>query len=189
MNIENSQLDSQCLNDLKKQNRFPIIEYDLLPIFNQYKKILKIKNKLALANLKARIRMNVLYNIALENNLIVAGTGNADELYMGYFTKYGDGGCDILPIAYLNKSQIFTAANLLNLPLSIIKREPTASLYDGQTDEKEIGVTYNEIDKFLLGKTINMKALKIIKNLHKKNLHKLNLPVKPGNKFYEQTNH
>lgn len=183
MDIENSKQDIQCLSDLQKQNRFPILEFNLLPIFNQFKKNLKLKNPLSLANLKARIRMNTLYAIAQENNLLVAGTGNADELYMGYFTKYGDGGCDILPIARLNKSQIFTAANLLNLPSSIIEREPTASLYGGQTDEKEMGVTYNEIDKFLLGKKINSKAAKIIKDFHKKNLHKLCLPIKPDKKF------
>jgi NAD+ synthase len=162
---------------------FPIIEFNLLPIFNQYKKTLKTKSALALANLKARIRMATLYAIAQENNLLVAGTGNADELYMGYFTKYGDGGCDLLPIAHLNKSQIFTIANLLKLPLSIIQREPTASLYDGQTDEKEMGVTYQEIDKFLSGKKINNNSLKVIHDSHRKNIHKLNMPIKPDQHF------
>ena len=179
LDINNSTLDKQCLKDLKKQNLYPVIEFDALPIFNQYKKIIKAKNTLALANLKARIRMSILYSIAQENNLLVAGTGNADELYMGYFTKYGDGGCDILPIAHLNKTQIFTIANLLKLPFSIIKREPTASLYDGQTDEKEMGVSYQEIDKFLSGKKIELSSLKIIKNHHSRNIHKLNMPIKP----------
>lgn len=183
MNIENSKLDLQCLNDLKKQNQYPIMEFNLLSVYQQYKKILKVKNKLALANLKARIRMSCLYTIAQENNLLVAGTGNADELYMGYFTKYGDGGCDILPIAHLNKSQISIAANLLKLPSSIINRAPTASLYDGQTDEKEMGVTYNDIDNFLDGKKIDKKAMQIIKQYHQQNLHKFNLPVKPDKKI------
>jgi NAD+ synthase len=183
MDINNSQLDKQCLSDLKKQKRFPIIEFNLLSVFNQYKKVLKVKSELSLVNLKARIRMSALYCIAQQNNLLVAGTGNADELYLGYFTKYGDGGCDMLPLAYLNKSQIFTVARILNLPDSIINREPTASLYDGQTDEKEMGVTYNEIDNFLLGKRINLRSTKIIKDLHKKNIHKLSLPIRPDKKF------
>jgi NAD+ synthase len=183
MDIRNSSLDFKCLNDLQKQKRFPIIEFNLLPIFNQYKKMLKIKNALALANLKSRLRMVNLYALAQENNLLVAGTGNADELYMGYFTKYGDGGCDILPIAHLNKTQIFNIAKILELPSSIIEREPTAGLYEGQTDEKEMGVTYREIDDFLMRKQINQKTLNIIKGFHHKNLHKFNLPIKPKKEF------
>jgi NAD+ synthase len=179
MNIDNSTLDIKCINDLKKQNHFPIIDINLVPIFNAYKKTLKLKNDLAIANLKARVRMVALYAIAQQENLLVAGTGNADELYMGYFTKFGDGACDLLPIVYLTKQRVFEAAKLLKLPTSIIERAPSASLYENQTDEDEMGVRYTVIDAFLYGKTIPTHPLNIIKRYHKVNQHKFKMPAKP----------
>jgi NAD+ synthase len=184
MNIDNSALDIQCVNDLKKQKRFPIIDVDLMPIFNSYKKTLKLKNNLSVSNLKARLRAVALYAIAQENNLLVAGTGNADELYMGYFTKYGDGACDILPIACLTKARVFETAKLLKLPSSIVERAPSASLYENQTDEDEMGVRYNVIDAFLYGKTIPITPLNVIKKYHEINKHKFGMPPKPD-KFEE----
>jgi NAD+ synthase len=179
MNINNSALDIQCVKALKKLNLFPIIDINLLPIFNVYKKTLKIKNQLAINNLKARLRMVALYAIAQENNLLVAGTSNADELYMGYFTKYGDGAADILPIAKLTKTRIFEAAKILNLPQKIIKRDPSAGLYKNQTDEKEMGIGYSTIDAFLYDKQISNKDLNIVKKFHTINRHKFNMPVRP----------
>jgi NAD+ synthase len=182
MNIGNSPLDIKCIKDLKKQNRFPIIDVNLVPIFNAYKKTLKLQNNLAINNLKARLRAVALYGIAQESNLLVAGTGNADELYMGYFTKFGDGACDILPIAYLTKKRVFESAQLLKLPSSIIDRAPSASLYENQIDEDEMGVRYTVIDAYLYGKTIPLIPRNIIKKYHRVNQHKFHMPVKP-NKF------
>jgi NAD+ synthase len=179
MNIDNSALDIQCINDLKKQNRFAIIDVNLVPIFNSYKKILKLKSSLAITNLKARLRMVALYAIAQEHNLLVAGTGNADELYMGYFTKFGDGACDILPIAKLTKQRVFEVAKLLKLPNSIVQRAPSASLYENQTDEDEMGVRYNVIDAFLYGKKIPHHPLSVIQNFHRINAHKFKMPLRP----------
>jgi NAD+ synthase len=179
MNIGNSQLDIQCIKDLKKQNRFEIIDVNLVPIFNTYKKTLKLKNQLSIANLKARLRMVALYAIAQEHNCLVLGTGNADELYMGYFTKFGDGACDLLPIANLTKSRVFEASKILKLPKSIIERAPSASLYENQTDEDEMGVRYNVIDAFLYGKKIPQHPLDIIQKYHQVNSHKFSMPLKP----------
>jgi NAD+ synthase len=179
MNIDNSKLDIKCINDLKRQNRFTIIDVNLMSIFNAYKKILKLNNRLSISNLKARLRAVALYAIAQEYSLLVMGTGNADELHMGYFTKYGDSACDLLPIAQLTKQRVFEAAKILKLPSSIVERAPSASLYENQTDEDEMGVRYPIIDAYLYGKTIPSVSLSIIKKSHQINQHKLHMPVKP----------
>jgi NAD+ synthase len=179
MNIGNTALDVKCVNDLKKQNCFPIIDVDLIPIFNLYKKVLKLKTPLAITNLKARLRAVALYAIAQEHQALVIGTGNADELYMGYFTKYGDGACDLLPIAHLTKMRVLQAAQILKLPHAIINRAPTAGLYENQTDEAEMGVKYHVIDAYLYGKPIPKVFLNIIEKYHQMNAHKFKMPLKP----------
>ncbi|GHU33873.1 hypothetical protein FACS1894166_10340 [Bacilli bacterium] len=189
MNIGNSALDLQCINDLKKQNAFEIMDVDLNHIYIQQTNLLRLTSPLALANLKARLRMTTLYALAQQHNLIVAGTGNADELYMGYFTKYGDGACDILPLANLTKGDIFMASKLLKLPSRIIERAPSASLFAGQTDENEMGVSYNEIDDYLHGKKISESACKIIERFHAVNNHKFHLPVRPDKQLKKILKH
>jgi NAD+ synthase len=179
MNIDNSPLDNHCVQALKLQNRFSIIDVDLTKDFEHLVKTLKITNKLAVANLKARLRMTTLYALAQQHNLLVAGTSNADEAYIGYFTKYGDGAADILPIINLIKSDVFTAASLLKIPQCIIEREPSAGLYQGQTDEKDMGITYVQIDKFLTGAKSETLARNRIQQFHANNLHKLMLAPKP----------
>ena len=105
--------------------------------------------KAALGNLMARVRMVVWYAKANQNNLLVLGTGNKSELMVGYFTKYGDGGADILPIADLYKVNVRDLARHVKVPEHIVTKVPTAGLWVGQTDEGEIGVTYDEIDTIL----------------------------------------
>ena len=89
-----------------------------------------------LGNLKARMRMSILYAIAQKERGLVIGTDNADERCVGYFTKYGDGACDILPIAHLVKSEVVEASKILGIRSSLAERVPSAGLYEGQTDEK-----------------------------------------------------
>mgnify|MGYP000542535477 CR=1 FL=1 len=107
------------------------------------------KSKIAIANLKPRIRMMLNYYHANSLNRIVAGTGNKSELMVGYFTKYGDGGCDILPIGDLYKTEVYELAKHIGVPESILKKKPSAGLWKGQTDEGEMGVTYRELDRVL----------------------------------------
>ena len=104
---------------------------------------------IANANLKARIRMMVLYYHANDLNRLVVGTGNRTELLVGYFTKYGDGGVDILPIADLYKTEVRMLASKIGVPLEIINKPPTAGLWAGQTDEEELGIEYMLLDKIL----------------------------------------
>jgi NAD+ synthase len=105
----------------------------------------------SLGNTKARIRMIVLYSIARDLHRLVAGTGNKSELLLGYFTKYGDGGVDLLPIGDLYKTEVRALAEELGLPEAIRARAPTAGLWDGQTDEQELGAPYDVVDRVLRG--------------------------------------
>jgi len=107
-------------------------------------------SRLAKANLKVRLRMLTLYYFANRLKYMVAGSSNRSELAVGYFTKYGDGGADILPLGNLVKGQVKEMARLLGIPQQIIDKPPSAGLWEGQTDEGEMGVTYDELDRYLL---------------------------------------
>ncbi|MDD5688412.1 MAG: NAD+ synthase [Elusimicrobia bacterium] len=135
---------------------------DITKIFDNFIKILPTGNKLSNANLKPRLRMLVLYYFANKLNYVVAGTGNKSELSIGYFTKYGDGGVDILPIGNLYKSEVRGLAKELNIPEEIIKKPPTAGLWAGQTDESEIGTTYDELEWQLKNKKYTKKISKYV---------------------------
>ncbi len=104
---------------------------------------------IAEANLKARVRMVLTYLVANSEHRLVLGTGNKTELLVGYFTKYGDGGVDILPIGDLYKTQVFQLARYLDLPNSVISKAPSAGLWAGQTDEDELGLSYEILDALL----------------------------------------
>jgi NAD+ synthase len=106
-------------------------------------------SEIAIANIKPRIRMIILYFFANSRNLLVMGTGNKTELSVGYFTKYGDGGVDILPIGDLYKTEVFKLAEFLGVPEKIIKKRPSAGLWRGQSDEEEMGITYEKLDRIL----------------------------------------
>ncbi|MBA7658386.1 NH(3)-dependent NAD(+) synthetase [subsurface metagenome] len=107
-------------------------------------------SRIAEANLKARLRMLTLYYFANQLKYIVAGAGNRSELSVGYFTKYGDGGVDILPLGNLVKSQVRELAGFLAIPQPIIDKSPSAGLWQGQTDEGELGISYDELDRYLV---------------------------------------
>lgn len=131
------------------------------------------------ANLKARLRMSLLYGIANRLNYLVVGTDNAAEFYTGYFTKYGDGGVDLLPLANLTKREVRAWGRFLGVPQEIIDRAPTAGLWENQTDEGEMGTTYDIIDDFLEGKPVPEKDREIIERLHRVSAHKRSLVPKP----------
>ncbi|MBM7561662.1 NAD(+) synthase [Fusibacter tunisiensis] len=135
--------------------------------------------KLADANLRARLRMSTLYGIANALGYLVAGTDNKAEIHTGYYTKYGDGGVDLVPLANLLKSEVYEWARILGVPQSILDRQPSAGLWDGQTDEDEMGTTYEKIDAFLSGKVIPEKDQSIIDRLHKNSEHKRQMPPAP----------
>jgi len=106
--------------------------------------------RLAQANLKPRLRMTTLYYVANRLNYLVAGTGNRTEIAIGYYTKYGDGGVDLLPLGALVKSEVRALARELGVPAPVIEKPPSAGLWIGQTDEGEMGFTYAELEDYLL---------------------------------------
>jgi len=108
-----------------------------------------IRARLPLANVKPRLRMTTLYFVANTLNLLVAGTGNRSELTIGYFTKYGDGGVDLLPIGHLVKREVRELARELGVPDRVIEKPPSAGLWLGQTDEAEMGFTYADLERYL----------------------------------------
>ncbi len=113
--------------------------------------VVDIKQQLPEANIKPRLRMTTLYFIANSLNYLVAGTGNRSEITLGYYTKYGDGGVDVLPIGGLLKSEVRALAREIGVPAPVIDKAPTAGLWIGQTDEAEMGFTYETLEKYLTG--------------------------------------
>lgn len=129
---------------------------------------------MAVANIAPRLRMITLYAVALSENRIVAGTGNRSEAYMGYFTKWGDGAHDFNPIGDLTVTEIYAFLAYLNAPMAVRTKAPSAGLFEGQTDEAEMGITYAAIDKYLLTGEATPADLAIIQRFHKRAGHKLN---------------
>jgi len=146
---------------------------DIKPIVDQYK---IADNRFVNANIMARTRMTVLYAYANHKNGLVIGTTNKSEMTVGYFTKYGDGGCDLEPIANLYKTEIIEMGKYLNVPKNIITKKPSAGLWNNQTDEDEFGFTYSDLDKFLQGEHINPEIEVKIQDLIKLSEHKRHLP-------------
>ncbi len=120
---------------------------NLTPLYDAFSAALPpTQERLAHANLKPRLRMTALYYVANARNYLVAGTGNKSELLIGYFTKHGDGGVDIEPLGELYKRQVYELARELGVPQPIIDRPPTAGLWPGQTDEDEMGLSYDTLE-------------------------------------------
>ncbi|MAR15005.1 MAG: NAD(+) synthase [Candidatus Marinimicrobia bacterium] len=174
------------------RKKYPNVEHikiDLTSTFDHFKSIFPISfdNKLALANSRARIRMSALYLIAGNNNGIVVGTGNKIEDFgVGFFTKYGDGGVDISPIADLMKSEVYKLGQSLGVVDSIIQAKPTDGLWDDErTDEDQLGVSYDELEWAMNFKgdqsilTENQKNALLTYEKHRsKNLHKMkDIPI------------
>ncbi|WEK83074.1 MAG: NAD(+) synthase [Mycoplasma sp.] len=181
LDIENSTLDKQCIKALEKHYKIKIPKINLKDEYLKIVKKTKLKNSLAKSNIKPRLRMLSLYALAQEHNALVLGTSNLDELYLGYYTKYGDGACDLALLSKMIKQEVFNMAKELNVPPIIINRKPSASLYSGQTDEEDMGLKYLDIDKYLDGKKTSKKVADLIKQKHQLAKHKkikLNEPDK-----------
>ena len=127
---------------------------------------------MAVANIAPRLRMLTLYAVAHAEGRVVAGTGNASEAYVGYFTKWGDGAHDFNPIDDLTVTEIYEFLRWLKAPECVIEKAPSAGLFDGQTDEGEMGFTYKELDTYLGGGKINDAVLEKIQRMHAKSEHK-----------------
>jgi NAD+ synthase len=145
--------------------------------------VVDIKQRLPRANIKPRLRMTSLYFVANAMNYMVAGTGNKSEITLGYYTKYGDGGVDVLPIGGLLKSEVRALARELGVPEPVITKAPTAGLWPGQTDEAEMGFTYEMLEKYLAdgASAVPANVAARIDTLNRASAHKRALPpIGPG---------
>lgn len=127
-------------------------------------------------NIAPRLRMTALYTIGQSKNYLVAGTGNKSERTMGYFTKWGDGACDFNPIADLTATEIFEFLRFLNAPQNIIEKAPSAGLFDGQTDEMEMGITYKALDLYITTGEGDEETATKINHANKISEHKRRMP-------------
>ncbi|MBU5670084.1 NAD(+) synthase [Peptoniphilus sp. MSJ-1] len=131
------------------------------------------ENKMAKSNIKPRLRMTTLYYYAQDLGYLVLGPSNASEWYLGYSTKYGDSGADIMPIVNILKTDVFEIAKELGVPREIIEKKPSAGLWKGQTDEDEMGFTYEVLDSYIRGEsTPDEKIKEKIDRMHKNSAHK-----------------
>jgi len=165
---------------LAKQFDIAVRVVDLSAVKNELVRSVSENTKLtdlATANIAPRLRMTTLYSIAASESRLVAGTGNRSEGYMGYFTKWGDGAFDFNPIADLTVTEIYDFLRFLKAPEFIISKAPSAGLFDGQTDEGEMGVSYLNLDDFLLNGVVSEKDKAVIEKFHKVSEHKREMPV------------
>lgn len=170
--------DVELAFEIAKKFHIETRRIDFEGAFGEIEKTCAESTDLAKANLKPRLRMSVLYYFANSMDYLVAGTGNKTEIAIGYFTKYGDGGADILPIGGLFKEEVRALSRELGIPKEIRERVPSAGLWEGQTDEGEIGMTYSELDKTLKAiendtpAKVDKKALAKVKKMMKRSQHK-----------------
>ena len=146
-----------CENDGVRYKVIDITE----PIASFKKSIGGTVDRMSLANIKARCRMITLYHFANSEKLLVVGTSNKSELLMGYFTKFGDGAADLEPIGDIYKTEVRELAREMGIPEKVIKKAPSAGLWKGQTDEGEMGISYDRLDAILLGIEMGLKENEI----------------------------
>lgn len=135
---------------------------------------------LSIANVAPRIRMTTLYAYGASKNMLVAGTGNRSERFVGYFTKWGDGACDFNPISDLTVKEVYEFLEYLECPEVIIKKAPSAALFDGQTDENEMGFSYADLDEYIFTGSTKSPAKEKIEKMHRVSEHK-----RKGISFYK----
>jgi NAD+ synthase len=182
MPIHSNPLDTQLGEDTARAWGIEHRVMDLASIYDAFIALLPPGSQMADANLKPRLRMITLYHHANTLNRMVVGTGNRSELMVGYFTKYGDAGVDLLPIAGLYKHQVRDLAREIGVPQAIIDRPPSAGLWEGQTDEQEMGFSYAELDGILAsiarGETPsgNQEVIDRVQRMYRGSEHKRQLP-------------
>lgn len=158
------------------------IPYSVMDLTKTYDECMKEASrscgisKLSGANTKSRLRMVALYTIGQSKNYLVCGASNKSEFTIGYFTKYGDSGSDLLPVADLLKREIFALARFFEIPDEIVKKPPSAGLWSGQTDEDEIGLPYSVIDHFIATGEADATAASRINHMNALSAHKRATP-------------
>lgn len=189
--------DDENMSDAERHARDFGIEYDVVeiqPVVEEFLDGYEVDDQEAVGNLAARVRMCYNYLLANSEDMLVLGTGNRSEMLVGYYTKYGDGGVDILPIGGLYKTEVREVARELGVDESIIEKPPTAGLWEGQTDEQELGATYDELDDFLRAYVdegasveesaeaadITVETARRLKEMYQRSEHKRKTPPYPN---------
>ena len=165
---------------IAKQFSIESREIDLSPVKELLLDIMKNEtaiNNTASTNIAPRLRMVALYTVSAAEGRLVAGTSNKSEFYLGYFTKWGDGAYDFNPVGDLTATEIYEYLRYFNVPEDILCKPPSGGLYEGQTDEQELGVSYEIVDNYIKTGSGNEKDIAIIENFHKTSSHKRAVPV------------
>lgn len=175
----NYEKDKRHALDLAEKFDIRTLEVDLTPVKEAFVAAVEALDEsqtpMAYANMNPRLRMITLYNYAQRKGYLVAGTGNRSEMRMGYFTKWGDGAYDFNPIGDLTVTEIYKLLTYLECPQEIIDEPPSAALFEGQTDEAEMGVSYADIDRYILTGIAEPDVKKIIDAADKRADHKRSL--------------
>ncbi|NLY51167.1 MAG: NAD(+) synthase [Firmicutes bacterium] len=177
--------DAEHARLVAERFKLPVQEVVLDATYDALVGALKVANLgepkvLALANIKPRLRMTTLYYIAAQNNYLVLGSTNKSEWTIGYFTKHADSGVDLLPIVGLVKEQVRELARYLGVPQVIIEKPPSAGLWEGQTDENEMGLTYSELDRFILNGEGSPEVVARVRAMRARSEHKRRFPQIPS---------
>lgn len=177
-----------CYSDIKDEEHARLIaerldlevrKVDLNSIYDSFKEevsTLLAESKYSLGNVKSRLRMITLYYFAANYNYLVIGPTNKSEFTIGYFTKHGDSGVDIMPIADYLKEEVFELAKFLEVPEEIIDKIPTAGLWEGQTDEEEMKITYSQLDNYIVCGDSDLDIRERIESMVFKSKHKRDFP-------------
>lgn len=184
MPCHSSQTDIEHAQAVARKFQIPTMTIALDEAFRSLMKVLPGSGdpdtkRLAEANVKVRLRMVTLYYIANRFHYLVVGTGNRSETSVGYFTKYGDGGTDIQPLGNLLKSQVRELAIYLGVPAEIIEKPPSAGLWKGQTDEEEMGISYEELDRYLSSGKAEGGIKRTVDAMMQATAHKRSMPPVP----------
>lgn len=159
------------------------LDYKIIDLSHEYQSMIDKMNvqlDLTKGNMQARLRMTTIYAFAQERNYLVLGTDNKAEYDLGYFTKWGDGGCDLLPIVNLYKSEVFEYAKKVGIPINIINKTPSAGLWDDQSDEKELGFTYDDYEQYDKNLLTDQQLIEKIKlQISKTNHKRIEIPKAP----------
>jgi len=156
---------------INAEDKYTLINID--NITQEFTNLVKTSDKIIVGNIKARVRMILLYAFAQKMNYLVVGTGDKSEIMLGYFTKYGDGGVDILPIGDLYKTQVRMLGKYLGVPEDIVNKPPSPALWEGQTAEGEIGLDYETIDSILYLRFEEMREIEEISEMTKTDISKV----------------
>ncbi len=169
--------DYRDVEELSRSSGVKIQTINIQPMVEAFRKTLGASRKEALGNIKSRVRMITLYYYSNLNNGMVVGTTNRSEYVVGYYTKFGDGACDIEPIMHLLKGEVRELARVLNVPDSIIRKEPSAGLWESQTDETELGMSYDDLDQIIVdifdqGSQSSDPSYERVRELYRNSSHK-----------------